>query len=116
MNPRILFKSILIALSLSMFSIEANAISRFNSTSMSCTAIQSRVWSEGVVLLRWRSTKTPGLPLGDRFVRDSGYCAPNRFAKTFYVPSADRKNCPLKRCERLNSFEERNWFFRHRRR
>jgi hypothetical protein len=116
MNPRILSKSIMIALTLSLVSIEAQAVSRYNSTSMSCSAIQSRVWAEGAVLLRWRSTKTPGLPLGDRFVRNSSYCSPHLWAKTFHVPTADRKKCPLLRCERLNSLEEKYGVFRFHRR
>lgn len=116
MAPHFVVKSLLIALSLSLISIEAHAISRYNSKSMSCASLQSKVRSEGAILLRWPSTRNPGLPLGDRFVRNSNYCAPHHWASTFNVPSADRKKCPLRNCRKLNTFEERYRIFRHRRR
>lgn len=98
-----------------MFSVEAQAISRYNATSMSCASIQSRIHAEGAILLRWRSKRNPGLPLGDRFVRHSGYCDLHKHAATVYVPSRDRRSCPVRKCKRLNAFEEKYRFFRFRR-
>jgi len=115
MNPRITLKLTLIALALSLVSVEAQAISRYNSTSMSCAGIQARVSAEGAILLRWRSKRNPSLPMGGRFVRNSGFCDLHLRASTAYVPSSDRKSCPVRKCKRLNSFEEKYRFFRYRR-
>jgi len=115
MNPRSVLKLASIALAISLVSVEAQAISRYNSTSMSCASIQARVHAEGAILLRWRSKRNPSLPLGGRFVRSSGFCDLHLHASTTYVPSSDRKSCPVRKCKRLNSFEEKYRFFRFRR-
>jgi hypothetical protein len=50
-------KSMLLALCFSLFAAEAQAISRYNSTSMSCDEVRATVRSEGAVVLRYRSTR-----------------------------------------------------------
>ena len=59
-------KSLLLALCLSLLAAEAQAISRYNSTSMSCDEVQARVYGEGAVILRYRSRRDPSLPLYGR--------------------------------------------------
>ena len=65
-------KAVLIALSLLLVSFEAHAISRYNSTSMSCGEIKATVRGEGAVILRWRGNS--GTQRYGRFVAHGGFC------------------------------------------
>ncbi|MHA1158978.1 MAG: hypothetical protein ACTSP2_09605 [Alphaproteobacteria bacterium] len=77
---------------------QASAISRYNSKSMSCTAIQAAVLSEGAVILRWK--QPPNIQRYDRFVAHSGYCGPGEVAVPSSVPSAILPVCPVLECKR----------------
>jgi hypothetical protein len=79
---------------------EAQAISRYTSTSMSCSAVKSVVSNEGAVILRWTSGQT-GNPRWARFVRSSSYCDPNERAVPASVPSASG-SCTVKKCKRCD--------------
>lgn len=79
---------------------EAQAISRFTSTSMSCGAVQSVVRNQGAVILRWTSPQT-GNPRWGRFVASSRYCDPNERAVRTSVPSAGG-SCTVRRCQRCD--------------
>ena len=91
-------KAVLIALSLLLVPFEAHAISRYNSTSMSCGEIKATVRAEGAVILRWRGNS------GIQRLRT--VCRPWRLlqspatrAETSYVPSADRRSCSVCECK-----------------
>ena len=90
-------KAVLIALSLLLVSFEAQAISRYNSTSMSCNAIKATVRGEGAVILRWRG-KTGAQRYG-RFVAHNGFCESGMRAEISYVPASDRKSCAVRECK-----------------
>ena len=90
-------KSVLIALCLMLMSLEAHAISRYNSTSMSCGEIKATVRGEGAVILRWRGNS--GIQRYGRFVAHGGFCESGTRAETSYVPSADRKSCAVRECK-----------------
>ena len=90
-------KSVLIALCLLLMSLEAHAISRYNSTSMSCGEIKATVRGEGAVILRWRGNS--GIQRYGRFVAHGGFCESGTRAETSYVPSADRKSCAVRECK-----------------
>jgi hypothetical protein len=77
---------------------DASAISRYDISNMSCAKVQGLVQSQGAVILRYRSARVPGLPLYDRYVRDSSYCDPSQFATRAGVPTADTDYCPVARC------------------
>jgi hypothetical protein len=79
---------------------EAQAISRYTSTSMSCPAVKSVVKNEGAVILRWTSGQT-GNPRWARFVRSTAYCDPNERAVPASVPSASG-SCTVKKCRRCD--------------
>jgi hypothetical protein len=79
---------------------EAQAISRYTSTAMSCSAVKSVVSHEGAVILRWTSSQT-GNPRWARFVRSSSYCDPGERAVPASVPSASG-NCTVKKCRRCD--------------
>ena len=90
-------KSVLIALCLMLMSLEAHAISRYNSTSMSCGEIKATVRGEGAVILRWRGNS--GIQRYGRFVAHGGFCESGTRAETSYVPSADRRSCAVRECK-----------------
>lgn len=90
-------KAVLIALSLLLVSFEAQAISRYNSTSMSCERIRATVRAEGAVILRWSGRS--GVPRYGRFVAHTGFCESGTRAETSYVPSSDRRSCPVRECK-----------------
>ena len=97
-------KSILIALCLLLISFEAQAISRYNSTSMSCGEIKATVRGEGAVILRWRGNS--GIQRYGRFVAHGGFCESGTRAETSYVPSADRRSCAVRECKYYDPDDE----------
>jgi hypothetical protein len=90
-------KAVLIAVSLMLVPFEAHAISRYNSTSMSCGEIKATVRAEGAVILRWRGKS--GIQRYGRFVANGRFCESGTRAETSYVPSADRKSCGVYECK-----------------
>ncbi len=104
-------KTVLIALCLSMVAMEAQAISRYNSASMSCAKAKAIVRGEGAAILRWRSN---GIQRFGRFVANGRFCAGSERAESSYVPTADRKSCPLLECKYYSPDDD--YLFRFRRR
>ena len=90
-------KTVLIALCLSLVSLDAHAISRYNSTSMSCGEAKATVREEGAVILRWRSPR--GIQRYGRFVAHNGFCRSGERAEISYVPTADRQSCAVRECK-----------------
>lgn len=90
-----------LALALSLASVPAYAISRYNSRSMSCARIQATVRSEGAVILRYTSARNPGLPLYDRYVANDGYCDFGEYAQVTWVPASDTQSCPVMTCQQI---------------
>lgn len=79
----------------------AHAISRYQSTSMSCEAARSTVDREGAVVFRYPSARVPGLTLYDRFVSHGGYCSFNEYAGARSIPTADG-SCTLLACRQTD--------------
>ena len=103
-------KTILLAACLTLVAAEAQAISRYDPTRMSCGRVQATIASQGAVILRYQSTRVPGLPLYDRYVKDERFCNMGEVRARAYVPSADAKSCPVFICKR----PEYNRHFRRR--
>lgn len=78
----------------------ALAISRYNSTGMSCAAVQRTIAREGAVILRYPSRNRARLTLYDRYVADSRFCDGHEFADRATVPTADTPSCPVRACKR----------------
>ncbi|HWK63500.1 MAG TPA: hypothetical protein VNS34_01065 [Rhizobiaceae bacterium] len=93
------------ALSLSLVSGEALAISRYNSQSMTCDSIQAIIQREGAAILRYASTRTPGLPLYDRYVADGTYCSYGESAEVTSVPARDTPSCLVLSCKEITYSE-----------
>ena len=104
-------KAVLIALSLLLVSFEAQAISRYNSTSMSCGEIKATLRAEGAAILRWRGNR--GLPRYGRFVAHDGFCESGMRAEWSYVPASDRKSCPVYECKYWDPDDEFIFRFGH---
>ncbi len=77
----------------------AFAISRYNSLNYSCAQIKSIIKDEGAVILRYPSTRVPGLTLYDRYVKHGGYCWGSDERNSTYVPSADMTKCRVYNCK-----------------
>ncbi|MFB9951085.1 hypothetical protein ACFFP0_19740 [Rhizobium puerariae] len=84
----------------------ALAISRYNSTTMSCAAVQRAIGREGAVILRYPSRNVRGMTLYDRYVTDSGFCDAHEFADRVTVPAADTPRCPVRACKRRPDRED----------
>ncbi len=92
-------KTILLAACLVLVAAEAQAVSRYDPTRMSCGRVQSTIAREGAVILRYRSARTPGLPLFDRYVDSDRFCTRGEVAFPATVPAADTRACPVHRCK-----------------
>lgn len=107
-------KPMLIAICLLLMSAEAQAISRYNSMSMTCPTVWGVIVDEGAVILRWRSSRNPNLPLYGRFVRDDGFCAPSERVQFSYIPTKDRPSCRVLECKPWYPDDDDFWWRRRR--
>jgi hypothetical protein len=92
-------KTALLALGLCVMAVDAQAISRYDPTRMSCDQVQATIAQQGAVILRYQSARTPGLPLYDRYVDSGGFCERGEIAYPATVPTADTKSCPVYLCK-----------------
>jgi len=82
---------------------EALAISRYQTSSMSCARVQAAVNSDGAAILRYPAPDNPSLQLYDRYVRDSAQCSRrSQRAQLQSVPAADTPNCKVRKCVRVS--------------
>jgi hypothetical protein len=100
-------KAASIALFLALLAGEAHAISRYTATSMNCADIKAALQREGAVILQWRSTRNPSLPLYGRYVANRRYCQPEEVAETTFVPARDAKSCLVRKCVTIDLPEPR---------
>lgn len=100
-------KAVLIAMGLLLVTFEAQAISRYNSTSMSCERVQATVRSQGAAILRW--TGKSGAPRYGRFVANGSFCESGTRAQWSYVPSKDRSSCRVYECKYWDPDDDFIW-------
>jgi len=93
-------KTILLAACLTLAAAEAQAISRYDPTRMSCGKVQATIAREGAVILRYQSRRVPGLPLYDRYVQSTRFCNMGEVKARASVPSADTNSCTVYKCKR----------------
>ncbi|MFN3321129.1 MAG: hypothetical protein ACK4ZU_18880 [Allorhizobium sp.] len=77
----------------------AFAISRYNSTALTCDQVRQRVLNEGAVILRYPSSRVNSMTLYDRYVTRNAMCAPHEYAERAYVPARDTDRCPVLNCQ-----------------
>jgi hypothetical protein len=82
-----------------VFAQPALAISRYNSTALTCDQVRQRVLNEGAVILRYPSTRVAGMTLFDRNVTRNALCDPHEYAERAYVPTRDAARCPVLSCQ-----------------
>lgn len=88
------------AMALSLIAAEAHAINRYTSTSMTCAAAAATISSEGAAIMSHQSTRTGNL-IYDRYVRNRQFCQPNETTVRAWIPTSDRKSCPVYRCKEI---------------
>ncbi|QPC88378.1 hypothetical protein GA830_17675 [Mesorhizobium sp. NBSH29] len=82
--------------------LPAMAQPRYTSTSLSCAQVTATIKQDGAAQMRYRSTRNPSLPLYGRYVRDTRFCRSGERAETVFIPSADRKSCPVLECKTVD--------------
>jgi hypothetical protein len=97
-----------LALAVTLLPLQAQAISRYNSTSMSCAQVRATVRGEGEVIMRWRSARS-GVQRYGRFVAHDGFCPTAEIAEWSYIPSADRASCPVYECKQYSPEDDFLW-------
>ena len=95
-----------LAACLSLPAADAQAISRYTSTSMTCSKIQATIDRDGAAIMKYRSPRT-GLPLYDRYVKNRLFCPNGQTTDRAYVPASDTPSCPVYRCEDIQFFDYR---------
>lgn len=93
-------KPLLIAttiVTLAAATLPAQAISRYQSTGMSCAAIQDVISKQTAAIMRYPSKRVPGLVLYDRYVKNGNYCDSGEVTETVTIPSRDGQ-CPVYHC------------------
>ena len=78
----------LLAATMLLVSLPANAISRYNSTGMSCDEVKGTIRQDGEAIMRYRSARNPSLQLYGRYVRNDLFCRQSERAETVFIPSA----------------------------
>jgi hypothetical protein len=68
---------------------DALAISRYNSASMTCSAIHDTLNRERAVILRYSTPSSGGAPLYDRYVVDGAQCWSGTEAARSLIPAGD---------------------------
>jgi hypothetical protein len=88
-----------IAIGIGLLASEASALSRYTSTSLSCGEVQSKIKAEGRVMLGWRAD---GNDIYRVFILHRRLCRPDEGTELAYVPTTDKKSCPVRRCVDLD--------------
>ena len=93
--------------------LPAEAIGRYNSTAMSCDRVQATIAADGAAIMRYRSKRSPGLPLYGRYVDDGRFCGPR--IRPHGVHSCPRYGAVpgVDECWHFD-FDDRDELFRHR--
>lgn len=95
-------RRLVLIIPLLMLAGEASAISRYQTTTMSCARVQAAVGSDGQAILRYPAPDNPSLVLYDRYVRDRTFCSASQRADLTSVPAADTPNCRVRKCVRAS--------------
>ena len=91
-------KTIFLLTILSLFASNALAMSRYNSHSMTCSALHDMIAREGEIVLRYPSGSYNNLMMYDRYVSSSAACVNRGVMSRATVPTSDNQKCPVQRC------------------
>ena len=96
-------KKLALTLAIVLVASPSFAISRLNPLAMNCASARAAVHNQGAVIFRWTSPR--GLPLYDRFVRNSRYCDANQYAEWKHIPTRDDRSCPVLNCQNIDNLD-----------
>ncbi|APO67138.1 MULTISPECIES: hypothetical protein [Rhizobium] len=96
-------KKLALAAALFLAASPSLAISRYNPMSMTCQSARAAIHNQGAVIFRWTSPR--GLPLYDRYVRNSRYCDANEYAEWKNIPTRDDRSCPVLNCQSIDNLD-----------
>lgn len=94
-------KKISIALAFLFVAFEAQAISRYETSRMSCGEVQATVRAEGEAILRYPSRTNPSIQRYDRYVSNRGFCRLGERTERVYIPTADQRSCLVLICKQI---------------
>lgn len=83
---------------LSASPLSAEAISRYETTRLSCDRIQSILKAEGTAILRYASSRNPSVVKYDIYAAPGGQCKSGGRGRLSTVPAANTKSCPVLKC------------------
>ena len=83
---------------------EASAISRYQTTTMSCARVQAALKNDGTAILSYPAADNPSLQLYDKYVRDDIFCSASQRADVKSVPAADTRKCAVRKCVKASGF------------
>jgi hypothetical protein len=82
-----------------VFCAPALAASKYNTSTMSCSQVQSALKRDGRAQLRYPSARNPSVTLYDTYVAGSNNCN-SGVAKSASVPARDTAKCKVHECRR----------------
>lgn len=94
-------RTILLAVACASIASPSFAISRLSPLSMTCSQARATVHTQGAVIFKWTSPR--GLPLYDRYVRNSHLCQPHEYAEWTSIPTRDNRSCQVLDCENIDN-------------
>jgi hypothetical protein len=68
---------------------------------MTCSQARAVLHNQGAVIFKWTSPR--GLPLYDRYVRNSGFCQSHEYAEWTSIPTRDNRSCQVLDCENIDN-------------
>jgi hypothetical protein len=95
-------KRISLGLFLAFVPLQAGAIERYTSTSMTCDRVQATINADGAAIMRYESTRVAGLPVYGRYVRNRQFCEFGQTTERSSLPTSDTGSCPVRKCVPLS--------------
>jgi hypothetical protein len=89
--------AVIVVHAVTLFSVDANAISRYTATSMTCASIKAAIRNQGAVILRSTSPRT-GNTISNRYVANGNYCLANQITRSTSVRASNTRNCGVYYC------------------
>ncbi|CAN7530060.1 hypothetical protein LJR251_003666 [Rhizobium rhizogenes] len=91
-------KKIMLVVVFGLCASSAMAISRYDTPSMSCSAVHDKIAQEGEVVLQHPSSTVKNLTVYDRYVSNSAACVGRGVPTKASVPTSDDPSCKVQLC------------------
>ncbi|PZM17195.1 hypothetical protein [Rhizobium tubonense] len=91
-------KKMILLAAFAMLASNAMAMSRHDSSSLTCSAIHDKIAQEGSIVLRYPSHRDPNLMMYNRYVANSMSCIGQGSMSSATVPTRDDPNCKVRMC------------------